>query len=257
MPEATIPIEIAYPDAESLSLRVSVGACTLTIVPGGAHVWVEGTYHDPSGKIPLVVDEGTGSVRIRQAPDFESVVGLFQGAPRLDLRLGTARPFSLQVEGGANEVDLSLGGVPITDIDLRHGAGKVEIDFDAPNPVEMATLRLATGAGLLEAEQLANANFAQMVAEGGAAKFELGFGGRLRRDGHVRVSTGAAGVDIAVPSDVPAEISAKATLGSIGVDGGFSGHGGIYSNAAAEAGSAPMLRMDVSVAVGALRLSDG
>jgi hypothetical protein len=257
MTETTTPIAIAYPEADSLSLRVSVGACTLTITSGAGPEWVEGTYRDPSGKIPLVIDQGTGAVRIRQSPDVESVVGLFQGAPRLDLRLGTDRPFDLLVEGGANEVDLSLGGVPLTQFELKHGAGKVEIGFESPNPAEMKTLRLATGAGLLEAEGLANANFAELIAEGGAAKFELQFGGKLRRAGSVRISTGAAGVEIDVPADVPARVAAKTTLGSIAVGSGFTTHDGGYWNAAAEAGGEPALTMDVTVAVGSLRISTG
>ncbi len=255
MTETTTPIAIPYPEAETLSLRVSVGACTLSIARSEGQEWVEGTYRDPSGKIPLVVDQGAGSVRIRQAPDVESVVGLFRGAPRLDLRVGTSRPFSLLVESGANEVDLSLGGVPLTEFELKHGAGKVDIDFDTPNPIEMSTLRLATGAGLLEAENLSNANFAELIAEGGAAKFELDFGGALRRTGSVRVSTGAAGVEIDVPADIPAKVAAKTTLGSIAVGSGFTTHDGGYWNAAAEGGGDPALVMDVTVAVGSLRLS--
>lgn len=254
MTETTTPLTVGYPAEEPLTLRITLGPCRLSVVPG-ATGWVQGTYRDPSGKIPILVEQDAGTVRIRQSADVESVLGLFQGAPALDLEVGTDRPFALVLEGGGNEIDLDLGGLPLVELEIRHGAGKIDLDFDAPNPVEMSRLRFATGAGSLEATHLANANFAELIAEGGAAKFELDFGGDLRRSATARVSTGAAGVEITLPSRTAAKVAARTTLGSINVGAGFTTHDGGYWTTPAETGATPVLDVDANVAVGTLKLS--
>lgn len=253
MTQQTTPIEIPYPDAEPLTLRISVGACTVDVTPGDGP-WVTGSYRDPSGKIPIAVDVDGGSAHIRQRPDVESIAGIFRGAPTLELTLGTQRPFALIVEGGANEVDLSLGGVPLTRLDIKHGAGQVELSFDSPNPADMERLGISTGAGSFEATGLGNANFAEMVAEGGAAKYELEFGGALRRDATVRASTGAASLELELPSTTSARVMAKSVLGATDVGDGFTTVDGRFLTRAAVEGSAPVLEIDASVAVGMLRL---
>ena len=254
MTEQVTPIEISHPDAEPLTLRIAVGACTVDIDPGGT-TWVTGTYRDPSGKIPISVEVDRGSARIRQHHDVDSITGLFQGgAPKLELMLGAERPFALVVEGGANEVDLSLGGVPLTRLDIKHGAGQVDLSFDNPNPSEMDRLSLATGAGTLDADGLGHANFHELVAECGAAKYELDFSGMLRRSATVRATAGAASVQLAVPSTTPARIQAKSVLGTTDVGDGFTTVGGSFLTRAAVDGSSPTLDIEASVAVGVLRL---
>lgn len=254
MPEQITPIDVAYPDgAERLSVRVSVGACKLDI--GRSETgWVTGSYRDPGGKIPISVERNGGALRIRQRPDVESIVGIFEGAPSLRLGFGSDRPFDLVVEGGANEFELDLGGIPITGLEIRHGAGQVDLSFDQPNPAEMERLRIAMGAGALEASGLGNANFGELVAEGGAARYQLGFEGELRRPGKVRASTGAAGVELRVPATTAAKIRARTTLGSTEVGGGFVTRDGEYWTEAADAGASPVVEMDVTVAVGIFRL---
>lgn len=254
MGEQTTSVDVAYPEAEELRLRITVGACRVTVTRG-AEAWVEGTYHDPSGTIPIVVESDGGSVRIKQRPDVESIVGILKGAPRLELRLGTARPFALAVEGGANDADLELGGIPLSELEVRHGAGQVVVHFSEPNPVEMSKMRLTTGAGTLTATGLAHAGFGQLVAEGGAAKFELDFGGELRRPATATVSTGAASVEIRIPSGTAAKVSSKTVLGSVEVGSGFATHDGEYWTGAAEDGTSPALSVEATVAVGAFRLS--
>ena len=254
MTETTTPIHVPYPHGGNLRLRLSIGACTLKLT-GGATDMVEGTYTDPSGKIPLVVEGKEGAIHIRQSPDFESVLGIFQGAPRLELALGNSHPLSLFVESGANEIELELGGLPLTEFDLRHGAGKVEVDFDAPNPETMTRMRLVAGAGVLEAENLANAGFEELLVEGGAAKLELDFGGQLVRRAAAKVTTGAAGVDITIPGETPATVTAKAVLGGVVIGDGLLASEGGHATKAALVGDSPLLTIDASVAVGSLRIT--
>lgn len=178
MSEAKVTeINIPYPEEGEAHLRLNVGACRLKVRPGGGEALVSGTYEDPTGTLPLNIIQDGSTVRITQGRSVVDWFGVFSGVPRFDLALGTARPYILTFEGGASENVLDLGGLPLSRLVIKHGAGKLDIDFSAPNPHEMSLLELGSGAGGMEIRNLANANFAEMRVDGGAASYQV----RLRR----------------------------------------------------------------------------
>lgn len=112
-------IDVGFPEGEKLRLRIRVGGCRLRVRPGGGDRWVTGTYHDPTGTLPCRVVEDGSTLEITQGLNVSSLTGVFSGVPTLDLTLGTAKPYRLVLEGGATESTLDLGGLPITDLELR------------------------------------------------------------------------------------------------------------------------------------------
>jgi hypothetical protein len=174
-------INVDYPDGGSPFLRLSVGACRLNGVGGEGGAWVSGTYHDPTHSLPAEIIQEGDSVKITQKQRWGVILGWLSGAPEFDLAFGKARPYRMLLESGASELDLDLGGVPLNGLEVRHGAGKIEIDFSEPNPQEMSMLSLGTGAGSVVVKNIANANMAEMALEGGAASYTLDFGGKLQR----------------------------------------------------------------------------
>src|SRR5262249_3314269 len=148
--------------ADPLELRIALGPCRVRIEPGGGGAWVAGRYEDPTGLLPLQVTAEGGQARLSQVPAAWSLPASGP-APRLDLELGTGRPYQLVIDGGANETVADLGGVPLTKLTIHHGAGRTDIDFTKPNPAEMASLDIAAGGVAMELRGLANANFASML----------------------------------------------------------------------------------------------
>ena len=63
----------------------------------------------------------------------------------------------------------------------------------------MELLEISSGAAAIELEKLANANFSEMRLSGGAASYELDFGGVLSRDAEVSIETGISGGVVSVP----------------------------------------------------------
>jgi hypothetical protein len=177
--------------------------------------------------------------------------------PEFQLALGKGRTYSLIMETGASENILDLGGLPITRLEVKHGAGKIDLDFSAPNPVEMSALHMSAGAGAIEARNLSNANAGEMNVEGGAAGFTLAFGGPLRRDAHLRISTGMAAVELVIPPSVAAKVSAEAVMGSVETGDGFMKKDGIFQNQAALSGATPVLTVRSTTAMGSMRLTEG
>ncbi len=249
-----VPIEITYPDAADLQLKIAVGACKLRLEPGAGDNWVSGSYHDPTGELAHKISEEGGTVKITQERNIAALFSFMRGTPVFDLRLGSSKTFKLTLETGASECQLDLGGLPLSRVNIKQGAGKLTLDFSVPNSTEMNLLRLATGAGELELKNLANANFAEMSLEGGAASYKLDFGGDLQRSAHVKIATGMSSVALRLPANTAAKISAESVLAKVEAAEGFSQkQGGYYTSAALE-GVSPLLTIESNIALGALSL---
>jgi hypothetical protein len=248
-----MPVEVPYPAAQQLELRIALGPCRVRITPGSATSWASGRYEDPTGLLPLQTTLEGGVARLSQHATARSLPTLSR-PPAMQLALGTARPFHLVIEGGANETVADLGGIPLTRLTVRHGAGKTDLDFSAPNPVEMSALEVAAGGVAMDMRGLANANFAEMTVSGGAAQYRLEFGGTLRRDGAVRLNTGVASIEVILPASTPATVRSEAILGGLDVGDGFLTREGAYWNQAAAAGGTPALRLTVTSVLGAVRV---
>jgi hypothetical protein len=250
-----MPINVDYPASGDLHLQIALGACRLRAEPGEEEAWIIGTCHDPTGKRPPRIAEEGGTVRITEAePSWERIPAVFGGVPRYELELGKERPFALIIETGASEFEMDLGGVPLSSLKLRQGAGRFELDFSAPNPEPMELLEASSGAAGIELENLASANFSEMRLSGGAAGYELDFGGTLSRDAEATVEAGLSGVEIKIPPSTAAKIVAETTLGSVDVGDGFTKRESAFWTEAGMAANKPLLTIRAGVRLGTLQL---
>src|ERR687889_2789198 len=223
------PIQIAYPSVGNPHLRIALGACRFKARPGEVDEWIAGTYSDPTDRRPLRIVEEQAGVTITEAePSFERIPAVFRGVPRYDLEIGKEKPFALTIETGASDFELDLGGVPMSRLVVKQGAGKFEMDFPQPNPERMELLDITTGAVGLELENLANANFSEMRLSGGAASYDLDFGGTLAHDALVTIETGVSAMTVSVPATTATRVFAETTLGTVDVGDGFTKKEGFF-----------------------------
>ena len=249
------PIRVAYPAADDPQLRIALGACRLKAKPGEGQDWIVGTYHDPTDGRPLrIIEDETGATITEEQPSFGRVRAALGGATRYELEFGKTRPFALTIETGASDFDLDLGGVPLSRLAVRQGAGKFELDFSQPNPARMELLEVSTGAAAIELENLANANFSEMRLSGGAAGYELDFGGTLTHDAEASIETGVTAVTVSVPASTAARVAAETTLGSVEVGDGFTTKEGAFLTEPALSGVGPILKIRAGVRLGSLQL---
>lgn len=252
--ETTTNISLPFPEAVDRNLRIAVGACKLKVSPGTAEPWVAGTYVDQSNSLPPLVQQEGGEARIMQNYQSFNPFGLFTSVPQIDLRLGKAQSYALGVELGASDNTLDLGGLPLTRLSIKQGAGKVDVSFSAANPQPMSLLRIEAGATGLEMRDLANANFSDMILEGGAAGYKFDFGGALQRDAHVRLTTGMSGVEISVPATTAAKIKAEIVMGGLSIGDGFTKKEGAFWTEAAVKGQTPVLTIEANISLGGLTI---
>ena len=252
--ETTTNVSLPFPEAVDRNLRIAVGACKLKLSPGAAEPWVTGTYVDHSNSLPPLIQQEGGEARIMQNYQAFNPFGLFTSVPQIDLLLGKAQPYALGVELGASDNVLDLGGLPLTRLSIKQGAGKVEANFSAANPQPMSLLRIEAGATGLEMHNLANANFTDMILEGGAAGYKFDFGGTLQRDAHVRLTTGMSGIEISVPASTAAKIKAEIVMGGLNVGDGFTKKEGAFWTEAAIKGQTPVLTIEANISLGGLTI---
>jgi hypothetical protein len=249
------PIQVAYPSVDNPHLRIALGACRFKASPGEGDEWVAGTYSDPTDRRPLRIIEEQAGVTITEAePSLERIQAVFGGVPSYEVEFGKEKPFTLTIETGASDFDLDLGGVPLSRLLVRQGAGKFELGFPQPNPEPMELLEISSGAAAIELENLANANFSEMRLSGGAASYELDFGGVLPRDAEVSIETGISGVVVSIPTSTAARVTAETTLGSVDVGDGFTKSEGAFSTEAALRRDGPVLSIRAGVRLGSLQL---
>jgi len=223
-------------------------------VPGDGEAWVTGSYQYPSGALPLKIDKRGGRVTITQDYDVTGLGGLFRYTPRFDLALGKAKPYALTLEAGASDCAIDLGGIPLKELTVRQGAGRVELDFSTPNPQEMVHLLVNSGAVGLQMKNLGNAGFAEMTFEGGAASYKFEFGGVLKRDARAKISTSMAPVEIRIPSTTAARVIENTVLASLDLGDGFMKKSGAFLTEAAWAGKTPVLTIQANISLGSLAL---
>lgn len=252
--ETTTNIALPFPEAVDRNLRIAVGACKLKVSPGAAEPWVVGTYVDESNSLPPLIQQEGGEARIMQNYQAFNPFGFFSSTPKIDLMLGKAQPYALGVELGASDNALDLGGLPLTRLSIKQGAGKVDVNFSAANPQPMSLLRIEAGATALEMRNLANANFTDMILEGGAAGYKFDFGGTLQRDAHVRLTTGMSGVEISVPATTAARIKAEIVMGGLTIGDGFTKKEGAFWTEAAIKGQTPVLTIEANISLGGLTI---
>ncbi|MBC8044461.1 MAG: hypothetical protein IAF08_13565, partial [Rhizobacter sp.] len=127
----------------------------------------------------------------------------------MELSLSDSLPMELSLSLGAAAATLDLSGLKLSAFSLSSGASNNAVRFTKPNPVQMKTMEISTGASKLEMTGLGYANFDTMELSGGATNVVLDFGGNIRRQVKAEISIGAGSVRILVPKDLAVRINAS------------------------------------------------
>jgi hypothetical protein len=247
-PEITEQITVPAPTSGQADLTISFGAGDLTLGSGATGL-VEGTatYNNAALK-PDVVTQGS-QVEIKQG-DKWSLTGPLGIKNSWDLELGEA-PMTMAVNAGAYTGEFELGGLSLTGLTVKDGAATVNLSFSQPNRSPMAVFRYETGASKVTLKGLANANFSTMIFNSGAGDYTLDFGGTLRRDATVTVSTGLSNLIVVVPDSVPATVTVEGGASNVNAGPGWSQNDSVYS----QSGSGPALTFLIKTGAGNVTLT--
>lgn len=123
-------------------------------------------------------------------------------AGELRLQLSPDVPLDLNLDFGAVEADLDLGGLQVASLDVETGASDTEIRFGSPNPIACDRLEIAMGAAAFVARGLGNANCGRMKVEGGVGELTLDFEGAWTGDVDAEITMALGSVTLVIPEDI-------------------------------------------------------
>ena len=200
-------------DEATMDVHVRYGAGRLLIRPaeGSSELYRVGLRYDAdvfdpiteyrAGRLEVGV-EGTGqSIRLRN-----------HDAGELDLRLSPDVPLDLDLEFGAVEAELDLGGLRISALGLETGASDTRLSFSRPNPVRCERLSLSVGAASFRADGLGNLDCRSVDVEGGVGDITLDFGGEWKGDVDASIDMALGSVTLHLPSDVGLRVERETFL---------------------------------------------
>ncbi|MGQ0605155.1 MAG: toast rack family protein, partial [Anaerolineales bacterium] len=214
-PDETVNIDEAAPDAEVAKVNLEMGAGNL-VLAGGSDSLVSGAVTTNVAEWKPTVARDGETVTIQQGDTNDNNFGIPDNDVKnaWDLKLGSM-PLELEINAGAYDGKIELGGLHLQRININDGAATSKVNFEEPNLGEMKLLRYSTGASTVTLTNLANANFDELVFDGGAGTYTLDFGGTLARDGTVNIEVGVCTLTLIIPSDTPAKVNVTGGLNTI------------------------------------------
>jgi hypothetical protein len=117
----------------------------------------------------------------------------------LDLALGTEVPIDLNLQFGAAEARMELGGMRLSRASIKTGASKTVINVSSPNPQVCRSLEIEVGAAQLEANSLGNLHLEQLKLSGGVGEVLLDFTGAWETDLKADIEMGLGSLTLRVP----------------------------------------------------------
>lgn len=220
----------------TLTVDVQYGAGRFRLTPGGSRTLyrVEMNYDEDRFTPVREFDAEASVVRLGLRGRSGSSMRVSVGDRRrerqpatFDLSLSPDIPLTLNLELGAVESDVELGGLALRRVTYRTGASSSNVRFSRANPVACDDLQLEAGAAEMHVTSIANSNCAHLSFRGGVGEVNLDFSGDWRRslDADVDVSIGS--LTLGLPRDVGVAIRVNRFLASF-ESAGFTKHGAMY-----------------------------
>ena len=194
--------------AKKIEVELEFSAGELRIIPEDmSEAAVLDVLYDPHRveyDIEYNVSKATGHLSIET--DHHKHKSIDTDDNKLEMILSTRYTTSLEMDIGACDAEIDLGGIPLEYLDLDIGAASGDIDFSEPNPMRLKEINIDAGASSLDMHSIGNANFELMSFSGGAGSFDLDFRGQYKGESTIDIDIGVSSADIILPRGIPARV---------------------------------------------------
>jgi hypothetical protein len=205
--------QISYPhdDIELLVANVDLAAGHFNIATADIPEIVKAEVEYDDRRVEIYSDyrkkRNTGYLEI--GSDLLSKTHIDSENNRWEMTLSKKYKTDLSIDIGACKSQLDLGGIPLVYFRMDVGAADANIIFSEPNPEIAENISIDVGASSFEGEKFGNANFKDMVFDGGVGKFKLDFSGEYKTKSRAEISIGLGKAIIYIPSELPVRIEAE------------------------------------------------
>lgn len=176
---------------------------------------------DNRGNLRVEIDD-LDDVEFRDLKDYD-----YEGG-NLTLDLSGAIPVALDLQMGAVEADLDLGGLQLQRISLQTGASDTRVNFSEPNSSAAEFCTFKAGAASFRVEDLGNSGCRRMSVSGGVGTLSLDFSGEWDYDATGDINVGLGTVEISVPAELGVRIEKSTFLMSFDAPGFDKQDGGVW-----------------------------
>ncbi len=202
-----------------LNARIEYGAGNLRLEPGQpGELYRMNLSYDEDRFVPIsdfdassrsvvlgLRARGGGGVRVVSRNQLQQTADVAI-SPRVDL--------ALDLSLGAVDADLDLGGLRISDLDLRTGASRMTVRFSRPNATRCRRAAFSAGAAEVQVLSLGNSRCQEIKYEGGVGQVLLDFSGASTSSARVTVTMAVGGITLRLPRKAGVRISMDKFLSS-------------------------------------------
>jgi hypothetical protein len=219
-------------DVVQVNVDFALGRFRLAPAGNGQLYRVGLTYLEDQFEPDVSYDAGSGSLEVSLSGERDRSVSfkdLDDIRQRLDLQLSPDVPMHVDLEFGAVEADIELGGLTLQTASLETGASQTTVRFSTPNRAACEDLSVEVGAAEFRMIGLGNSRCRQVDVSGGVAEITLDFSGEWTSGSEMHLSTefGLGDVHFRVPENVGVQINVDRFLVSLNLDG-FAKQGSSY-----------------------------
>lgn len=209
-------------DRTPLDVQVRYGAGELRLRPAASPMLYEMEMRYDERYFTPITEYDTAARSLRLGLD-----GRTQGRRSINVREGSRAtialtrevPLNLELQFGAGEAEIELGGVSLQRLSLSTGASETRVRFSEPNPVAAERINIESGAAELEVSGLGNTRAEHFNFQGGVGSTILDFGGEWTRNATASVQLGIGSVVLRVPRGVGLRVNRSSFLASFESEG--------------------------------------
>jgi hypothetical protein len=164
------------------------------------------SFDASSGSVVLGLRRsGEGGVRVVSRKQLNQAAAV-AFSPRVDLALGLTL--------GAVDADLELGGLRVTQLDLKTGASRTVVRFSRPNAARCQRATISAGAAEVSVLGLGNSRCDEIEFEGGMGKVILDFAGTWTSNARLNAKLAVGELTLRLPRQAGVRITMDKFLSS-------------------------------------------
>lgn len=202
---------------DMLNVSVEYGAGTLSIAPGERGMLYRSNLRYDAAVFTPVVDYSDG--RLRVGMSGTQMRGRNIRGGELDLRFSPDVPLALDLQFGAAEATLDLGGLAVRALEVQTGASRTDLRISQPNRTTCESADISVGAAKFTAAGLGNLNARRLTVKGGVGEMTLDFTGSWQADMEAGVDMGLGSLTLRVPRSLGVSIARSGVLTSFDSEG--------------------------------------
>lgn len=163
-------------------------------------------YDAGRGSVSLGLrSSGGAGVRVSSRNQLQQVASVVL-SPRVDL--------SLELNLGAADAEVELGGLRVSNLELNTGASRTAVAFSRPNAARCRRASFSAGAAEFSVTGLGNSRCDEIEFDGGVGSVTLDFGGGWSSSSRAKVTMAMGGLTLRLPRTIGIKITMEKFLSS-------------------------------------------